>query len=339
MIYSWSNIVGIIVLFLKVTCPIRRGEPSCSNVTTTFVSVHYVEIGGHVHLHPGAYMVHSAWLKDGRTLVVPKCKKNEFNCTNAKFFTYENYTNLRLENVTTEDSGKYIVKITCPRYRAIHAFEVIVVSDPSLFIDCQDMVVYEGEDISCICKATNNNSAAAVTWIWNKTEQDNLETEHFTGLLTLVNVTRSQSGRYTCKAKGNSSVKDKSFNLEVMQKGSSSIATSTNVPDNPDSNKENVETDSKEWKIRFIIAACSCLTGIIMSCILISCKRLCSEKKRDGISIYDDVSPKTASKGVKENCPEENDSVHEYDVPEAGNMGYKDYHELNRFHAKHVERY
>ena len=91
-------------------------------------------------------------------------------CKNAKLTTFNKRADPLFQHVTPEDSGKYVVKLSCP-HRAIYSFEVIVQFNPLLFIDCQDTVAYEGENISCICKATNMNSSTSVTWIRNKTEQ------------------------------------------------------------------------------------------------------------------------------------------------------------------------
>ena len=81
-----------------------------------------------------------------------------------------------------------------------------------------DSIVYEGENISCICKATNMNSHIPVTWIWNETELDKSEIKNFTDILRLVNVSRNERGTYTCHAKDNNLFNDTSFKLEVIQK-------------------------------------------------------------------------------------------------------------------------
>ena len=81
-----------------------------------------------------------------------------------------------------------------------------------------DSIVYEGENISCICKATNMYSHIPVTWIWNETELDKSEIKNFTDILRLVNVSRNERGTYTCHAKDNNLFNDTSFKLEVIQK-------------------------------------------------------------------------------------------------------------------------
>ena len=52
------------------------------------------------------------------------------------------------------------------------------------------------------------------------------------------------------------------------------------------------------------------MSGVMIS----SCKKLCDKKNRYRSSVYDDVSPPPTKEG------EEEESSHEYDVPESGNM-------------------
>lgn len=332
MVRSWDGILGIILLLLKIASLIRCSK-SCQDEATPYAYVHHGEIGGHIHLSVNAYMVGHTWVKNGKPLTGSKCNNySQPDCLNAKLFAVENFANLRLLNIALENSGKYIVKLFCPLYRAIYSFEVIVKSNPILYINCKDMVVYEGESISCICEAINTDSPASVTWIWKKTQHANLEVKNFTGILTLVNVSRSESGKYSCHAKDNNSVKNISFKLDVVPKSTTPTnkqpmvkidCLNITIPDELCLKKEKNDIDGNkiEWKIRIVVAGCSFLAGVVMSCVLISSrKKLCDKKNRYRSSVYDDVSPRPAKEGLRDSWPEENESSHEYDVPESGNI-------------------
>ena len=334
MVRSRNNVVSIILLLLKTISPIRCSK-SCHDRATPYASVHYGEIAGRVHLSVDAYMIEQTLINDGKPLTVSKCKNySRADCLNAKLSTIENFANLRLLNVALEDSGKYIMELFCPLSRAIYSFEIIVIGNPILYIDCKDMVVYEGENISCICKATNMNSSPN-SLRWKKTEQPNSEVKNFTNILKLVNVSRSESGIYSCHVKDNNSVNDISFKLEVMPKNTTATkkepmvkinCLNITIPDGPCLNKEKAGIDGNkiEWQIRTVVAGCSFLAGIVMSGVLISsCKKLCDKKNKKNryrSSVYDDVSPPPAKEGMKDSWPEEEESSHEYDVPESGNM-------------------
>ena len=173
MASSWNHIVGIIILLFKITSLIR-----CRNVRAKeampYFSIYYGKIGGGIRLAVEADGEKYLWEKDGRRLNVSKCNNyRDPICIKAKLFTIEGRADLHLQHFTLEDSGKYIVQLNCP-YRSIYSFELIVRANPFLYIDCKDMVVYEGENISCICKATNTDSSTSVTWIWEKTAQANV---------------------------------------------------------------------------------------------------------------------------------------------------------------------
>ena len=273
MVRSWDNVVSIILLLLKTISPIRCSK-SCHDRATPYASVHYGEIAGRVHLSVDAYMIEQTLVNDGKSLTVSKCKNySRADCVNVKPSTIENFANLRLLNVALEDSGKYIVELFCPLSRAIYSFEVIVIGDPILYIDCEDMVVYEGENISCICKATNMNfSPTSIRWIWKKTEQPNSEVKKFTDILKLVNVSRSERGIYSCRVKDNNSVNDISFKLEVMPKNTTATkkepmvkinCLNITILDGPCLNKEKAGIDGNkiEWQIRTVVAGCPFFGG------------------------------------------------------------------------------
>lgn len=352
MACSWNHIVGIILLLFEIAS-LTRCRYVCNEEAIPYFSVYYGKVGGRVRLVVEADSEKYEWEKDGRRLNVSKCKRgNESICRKAKLHTTEDRADLQLQDVTLEDSGKYIVQLSCP-HRAIYSFEVIILTNPFLYIDCKDMVVYEGENISCICKATNTDASTSVTWIWDKIERANLEIKKFTDILTLINVSRSESGIYTCHAKDNNSVNDTSFRLEVIPKSTiSANECSINKTDclnatilaKPCLNKVNSDIDANEmgWNIRFIVGACSFLMGIISGVLICSCKRLCIKKNRNGNSIYDDVSPRAVKGEVRDRWPEKKEPTHEYDIPESGNEIYQHesgYHEMSKFRDKNENRY
>ena len=332
MVNSWNYTVGIMILLFFLILSQNCCSQSCRNEAIPYFSVYYVQIGGDVDILVNAFDVKYSWVKDGKPITAPKCKNfSESDCTNAKMFSSEEYASLFVKNIAPEDSGKYIVELVCPSHRGIYSFEVIVISDPLLYIDCKDMVVYEGENISCICKATGMNSPISVTWIWNKTEQVNSEMNSFTDILSLVNVSRMKSGTYTCRTKSNNLVNDTSFKLEVIPKITESANAEPTVkincsvattPAEPRLNERNVDVDihEMEWKIRLIVGSCSYFAGIMISCVLIFSCKLCNKRNRNGKSIYDDVSSRPAKERLRKNWPEDKESIHEYDVPESGNM-------------------
>lgn len=226
MVRPWNHIFGIILLLFQITALIRCRNV-CHKEAIPYSSVYYGKTGGHIILVVEAVSKNYTWEKDGRPLEICKSYSGPI-CKNAKLITFNKRADLLLQHVTPEDSGKYVVELSCP-HRAIYSFEVIVQSSPLLFIDCQDMVAYEGENISCICKATNMNSSTSVTWTRNKTEQSNLEAKKFTDILTLFNVSKSESGTYTCHVKNNRAVNETSFRLEVFSKGTKSAMKGTTV--------------------------------------------------------------------------------------------------------------
>ena len=347
MASSWNHIVGIIILLFKIPSFIHCRN-NCDKEAIPYFSIYYGKIGGSIHLTVEADSEKYVWEKDGRRLNVSKCNNaNDPICTKAKLFTIGDRADMKLRHLTLEDSGKYIVQLNCP-YRAIYSFELIVRANPFLYIDCKDMVVYEGENISCVCKATNTDSSTSVTWIWKKTAQANVQIKNFTDILTLVNVSRSECGIYTCYDKDNKSVNDTSFRLEVLPKTTISTNKGSIVETNRlnatilDKPCLNEESNEMEWNIRFIIGACSILLGIVSGVLICSCKKLCDKRNRCGKSIYDDVSPKAVKDGLRDSWPEKKGPTHEYDEPESGNARYqheRNYYEMSKFRDQNKNRY
>ena len=123
----------------------------CHKEAIPYSSVYYDKTGGHIILVVEAVSKNYTWEKDGRPLELHK-SYSEPICKNAKLTTFNKRAELMLEHVTPEDSGKYVVKLSCP-HKAIYSFEVILQSNhPLLFIDCQDMVAYEGEKSRAFAK-------------------------------------------------------------------------------------------------------------------------------------------------------------------------------------------
>lgn len=347
MVSSWNNILGIILLLFAIAPFIRCRRRYCRKDAMPYFSVYYGEEGGEVHLDiKAANIEHYAWIKDGRPLTLSKCRNHSKpNC--LKRFPSKSRADLHLRDITREDSGKYIVELFCPLYRAVYSFQVIVKTKPFLYIDCSDMVVYEGVNISCICKATNTNSPTSATWIRNKPQQDYSELKKNTDILRLVNVSRRETGTYTCHAKDNNFINSTSFSLEVISR--SIIATNRGmVPVKIDClNATGPATHSYaiEWKIQLIVGSCSYFAGLMMCCILIfSCKKLCAKRNPCGNSIYDDVLPRAAKEGLRDICFEEKNFTYEYEVPEPRNMHQQHdygrrYHELSQLRDRDEERY
>ena len=117
-------------------------------------------------------------------------------------------------DIKLEDSGKYILELYCPE-RRINSFDVIVQERPSIRTDCTSMSIYEGESLTCTCKTTNNSYFGSVRWNRTKPKQDNIN-ESF----TLENISKNQSGTYTCIAESQNFDNKASFKLDVLSKSS-----------------------------------------------------------------------------------------------------------------------
>ena len=105
-------------------------------------------------------------------------------------------------------------KMAQPRRRA-HSYGIIVRNKSSVFIDCLDMTVNEGDSVTCLCR-TNSLADSVVTWEWSKEEEHNTPVKYSTDILALKNVSRHQSGTYTCF--GQKLDSKSSFRLKVVPK-------------------------------------------------------------------------------------------------------------------------
>ncbi|CAB3991508.1 hemicentin-2 isoform X1 [Paramuricea clavata] len=193
---------------------------SCKSSTTPYFSVHYAELGKRFVLDVKVYYVLYTWLKDDKPLAIETCSYGS-QSTNPRIYSCSGDPDLIFRKTKLEDSGKYILELSCPG-RKIYSFEMIVEAKPFVFIDCNDMTVNEGDSITCICKATNEMPFATVSWQWNKLEEGNLGRKDLSDILILRNLSRNQSGTYTCLAKSRNLVNKSyaSFHLKVMPKTS-----------------------------------------------------------------------------------------------------------------------
>ena len=78
---------------------------------------------------------------------------DEPNCTKARIYTVGDRLSLRFRKIIFADRGTYTVELCSHEY----SFQVIVQIKPLVYIDCIDTTVYEGGNITCMCKATNGN--------------------------------------------------------------------------------------------------------------------------------------------------------------------------------------
>ena len=113
-------------------------------------------------------------------------------------------------NITPERSGKYIVELFYPE-RRVNSFQIIVQERPSIRTDCMNMTINEGENLTCICKATSKD-LSALKWSGDKPG----EIYNFTDILILENVSRNDSGTYTCAPINRTFKYQVSFNLQVV---------------------------------------------------------------------------------------------------------------------------
>ena len=84
-------------------------------------------------------------------------------------------------------------------------------------INCSDRAtVNEGDDFTCVCQSQGGNPPANLTWYKDGAQIG--KTSFGENILTLTNVTKQDSGRYTCKAQSYTLVDEKSFELIVRCK-------------------------------------------------------------------------------------------------------------------------
>ena len=175
----------------------------CGNfqaATPSDFSVHHVEEGNRLVL-TGIYNASEhTWNKDGKALALKSCTaENDRNCAQHRIFSLnssQGFPTIVFREVTIQDSGKYILEMAQPRRRA-HSYGIIVRKKSSVFIDCLDMTANEDDSVTCICRA-NSLADSVVTWVWSKEEEHNTSVKYSTDILALKNVSRHQSGTYTC---------------------------------------------------------------------------------------------------------------------------------------------
>ena len=226
MVWSWNKLVGVILILNKMT---SLSQCFCDRRVPYF-TVFYPEEGKSFVFFVVAANKHYTWRKDGRELAVEICigRKDSMDCTQPIYSTRDDSNgtvnsnrtaNLNFREITLGDSGKYILELFCSDgSRRVNSFEIIVQDKPFVLIDCNDMTVYEGDNITCVCKTTVQYPTATVTWLRNK--QGNSGVENFTDILTLENILRNESGTYTCFVQSGNLVNKTSFNLKVVPKNS-----------------------------------------------------------------------------------------------------------------------
>ena len=156
-----------------------------------------------------------SWHKDDKQLVLQNCSsRRDPNCTQPMYLV-RNRTDLNFKNIALKDSGTYILEVLCPEKR-VSSFKVIVQDKPIVVSDCKDMTVKEGGNITCVCKTTNGYPSAEVTWIRSKPYQENIGLKNSMGILRLENISKNQSGTYSCFANSHDFANKTSFNLEVV---------------------------------------------------------------------------------------------------------------------------
>ena len=78
------------------------------------------------------------------------------------------------------------------------------------------ITVYEGDDVTCVCRGHGGNPPADVTWYKNKRKISETGKEGKT--LTLNNVVRTASGTYKCVAQSHNVTDDKLIEIIVYCK-------------------------------------------------------------------------------------------------------------------------
>ncbi len=126
-------------------------------------------------------------------------------------------------NVKGEDTGKYRLHIVESYIgndkMTVNSFDLIVEDKPSDTIDCKDMTVYEGDNVTCVCNATRGYNPVTVKWT-HSTEpvQENSGLNNLTGVLRLENISRNQSGIYACFDESQNLVNKRSFNIKEVHR-------------------------------------------------------------------------------------------------------------------------
>ena len=224
MVCSWDKLIGVIFILFKMISFIHCCRPQ---VTNAYFSVHYVKLGKPFALVVDFKAEKQAyrWRKDGKPLAIKNCIYNrESVCNETRIYTYKDNPSLKFSKTSLEDSGKYILELF-PQKRRVYSFEIIVEAKSFVYTDCDDMIAYEGDNVSCICETAIHNPNVTITW---NSEQGYSGINNFsTDILVLENISRNQSGTYTCFSKSHNVVNKTSFNLTVVPKNS--VTTNTRM--------------------------------------------------------------------------------------------------------------
>ncbi len=218
MVCSWTKFVGLILILLQLSSLI---ECFCDSRAPYF-PVYYPEPGYSFTVDVvGVPNKGHVWRKDSRQLILPTCKNHsDANCTHPIYLIRNGRADLNFKKITIEDSGKYILEVFCPDtgIQRINSFEIIVQDRPFVLSGCKDMTVKEGDNVTCVCKTTTGYPSAEVRWNRTQPVQESSGLNNLTGVLRLENISRNQSGTYTCFAESQQFVNTTSFNLKVLPK-------------------------------------------------------------------------------------------------------------------------
>ncbi|CAB3991509.1 opioid-binding cell adhesion molecule-like isoform X2 [Paramuricea clavata] len=218
MVCLWNKLVGVILILTKMTSLIQ----CFCDERVPYFPTYYPEVrNGFVVdvLHDG-YKNH-IWRKGSKQLTLEICNKsNELNCTRAHhMYSSPKRADLHFREITLEDSGKYILELFCHGgKRRVNSFEIIVQDKPLVLIDCNDMTVNEGDNLTCVCKTTPSSPAPTGRWLRAKQGNEGMISD----ILTLENISKYESGTYTClsNSSGTNYVNKTSFYLTVIPKNS-----------------------------------------------------------------------------------------------------------------------
>ena len=225
MLTSW--LVPVIFALLKMSsliqCCTVRGSRNA------YLSVYHVKLGRHYVLNADFKVdgQQYTWRKDGKPLAVNCDREKESDCT-ERIYTYKDNPSLVFQTIASEDSGKYILEtLSLPPSRRVFSFKLIVEVKPSVYTDCEDMIVHEGDTISCACQADNLN--ATVSWDPKIPKPTAPGINKFTDILVLENVSENENGTYTCFAEYRGEINSTSFNLNVLPKNPATMFTKTKI--------------------------------------------------------------------------------------------------------------
>ena len=206
---SWNILVGFSFTLIGTTSFTR-----CSSLSTRIpaYSVYFVQPERSFTLDVKVYRLNYRWTKNGIPIPVQKCNENH---PEGRIYTCEGDPDLKFRNISREDRGKYILESTSSHSTRVkvYSFEILVAEKYSLYVDCKDMTVLQGADVTCICKASRDYPSAEISWVRGTRY---LREKKISNVLVLEHVSWDQSGTYTCFAKTYGTLHNASFNLEVV---------------------------------------------------------------------------------------------------------------------------